>query len=94
MIQNFKNKLTHNIWLRKRTKLDVNLQNQALKRLRILDAATCAGDLRFPPSNMLHALGGDRKDQYTIKVNKQYRICFKWNVNNNCAFDVEFVDYH
>ncbi len=94
MIQNFKNKLTRNIWDRKRTKLDVSLQNQALKRLRILDAAICIGDLRFPPSNMFHALSGDRKDQYAIKVNKQYRICFKWNVDNNNAFDVEFVDYH
>lgn len=94
MIQSFKNKSTHNIWLRKRTKLDSSLQNQALKRLRILDAATYIKDLRFPPSNMFHALTGDRKGQYSIKVNQQYRICFKWNEENNSAFDVEFVDYH
>lgn len=94
MIQSFKNKLTENIWDRKRTKLSTDVQNQALKRLRILDAALTLVDLRFPPSNMLHGLSGNRKEQYAIKVNRQYRICFKWNIDAGCAYDVEFTDYH
>jgi proteic killer suppression protein len=94
MIQSFKNKLTKNIWDRKRTKLSVDVQNQALKRLRILNAAVSLSDLRFPPSNKFHALSGDRKDQYAIRVNQQYRICFKWNSETACPYDVEFIDYH
>ena len=49
-------------------------------------------DLRIPPGNRLEALKGDRKGQYSIRINEKYRICFKWNNSN--AIDVEIVDYH
>jgi proteic killer suppression protein len=94
MIKKFKNKHTKNIWDQKRTKVSTDVQNQALKRLRILDAAVCLQDLRFPPSNKLHSLEGSRKGQYSIRVNQKYRICFKWDNETNSASDVEFVDYH
>jgi proteic killer suppression protein len=61
-------------------------------RLRQLDAATAAGDLRFPPSNQLEALSGKRSGRYSIRINDQYRICFRWA--DDGAHDVEITDYH
>jgi len=58
----------------------------------MIDSAIDIEDLKIPPSNHLEKLSGDRKGQYSIRVNKQFRICFKWK--NNLAFDVELVDYH
>jgi len=58
----------------------------------MLNAATNVTDLRVPPGNRLDALKGDRKDQHSIRVNDQYRVCFRWR--NGDAFDVEIVDYH
>ncbi|MCF6176905.1 MAG: type II toxin-antitoxin system RelE/ParE family toxin [Victivallaceae bacterium] len=92
MIQTFKNKLTNNIWQGKRIKLDANIQHQALKKLRYLHVAIRLDDLRLPPSNRLEALHGNRQGQYSIRVNKQYRICFTWDEAG--ASDVEFTDYH
>lgn len=61
-------------------------------RLTQLDAATHIDDLRLPPSNHLEALKGDRKGQWNIRVNTQWRICFRFDEGD--AFDVEIVDYH
>ncbi len=61
-------------------------------RLTQLDAATRIDDLRLPPSNHLEALKGDRKGQWSIRVNTQWRICFRFDEGD--AFDVEIVDYH
>lgn len=61
-------------------------------RLRQLDAATGIGDLRFPPSNRLEALAGDRAGRYSIRINGQWRICFKFERGH--AYEVEIVDYH
>ena len=69
-----------------------NIQERALSKLLVLNAATDLNDLRVPPSNHLEALKGDRKGQHSIRINGQWRICFIWK--NNEAHDVEIVDYH
>ena len=73
-------------------KLPGDIQRTALKRLRQLDAATVLDDLRIPPGNRLEALQGNRAGQYSIRINAQWRICFRWDAGN--AYDVEIVDYH
>jgi len=72
--------------------LPESIQQIALRKLRILDSAIDLADLVAPPSNRLEKLKGARKEQYSIRINDQWRICFKWEVNN--AYDVEIVDYH
>jgi len=67
-------------------------ERQARRRLLYLNQAVSLEDLRIPPSNHLEALKGDRKGQYSIRVNKQWRICFVWRSGH--AFDVEITDYH
>lgn len=62
------------------------------RKLIMLDSAALLADLRLPPANRLEALKGDRSGQYSIRVNDQYRICFRWTGDG--AADVEFVDYH
>ena len=69
-----------------------NIQRIARKKLIILDAATELNDLRVPPGNQLEALKGDRKGQHSIRINDQWRICFKWRAGD--VFDVEITDYH
>ncbi len=69
-------------------------RRQAAKRLRILDAATSLGDLVALNSNRLEALKGNRKGQYSIRVNDQWRICFEWSQDEPGAANVEIVDYH
>jgi proteic killer suppression protein len=65
---------------------------QAEKRLRLLDAADSLQALRGLPSNHLEALSGDRKGQYSIRINRQWRVCFEWHEDG--AHNVEIVDYH
>jgi len=67
---------------------------QAEKRLRILEAATALSDLAALNSNWLEALKGDRKGQYSIRINQQWRICFKWPKDAPGPLNVEIVDYH
>ena len=69
-------------------------RRQAEKRLRILDAATCLGDLAALNSNRLEALKGDRKGQHSIRINDQWRICFQWPKDESGPSNVEIVDYH
>jgi len=64
----------------------------ALRKLDMIDAAEDLNDLLSPPGNRLEALKGDRKGQYSIRINDQFRICFRWT--KNAAEDVEIVDYH
>jgi toxin HigB-1 len=66
--------------------------DRALRKLRQLDAARTTADLRNPPSNRLESLKGDRAGQMSIRINEQWRICFRWAGNN--ALEVEIVDYH
>jgi toxin HigB-1 len=68
------------------------VQRASLRKLLILDAATSLEDLRTPPGNRLEKLSGDRSGQYSIRVNDQYRVCFRWDEGD--VFDVEIVDYH
>ena len=64
----------------------------ALRKLDMIDAATKVEDLRSPPGNRLEALKGDRKGQWSIRINRQWRICFRWTTDGPAS--VEIVDYH
>ncbi|AFZ45748.1 plasmid maintenance system killer [Halothece sp. PCC 7418] len=93
MIRNFKDKETEKIFERTRSrKLPSEIQQVALRKLRMLNRAETLQDLRVPTANRLERLTGDREGQYSIRVNNQWRICFKWEEGN--AIDVEIVDYH
>ena len=69
-----------------------DLQRVGLRKLRMLDAAVGLDDLRVPPGNRLERLKGDRGGQHSIRINGQWRICFRWQQGD--AYDVEIVDYH
>lgn len=71
-----------------------SFRRQAEKRLRILDAAVSLRDLAQLPSNRLEALSGNRKGQYSIRINQQWRICFEWPSQSDGPGNVEIVDYH
>lgn len=73
-------------------KLPADIQEAARQKLLLLDAAVSLNDLRIPPGNRLEELKDDRKGQYSIRINRQWRICFVWN--NGDALHVEIVDYH
>ena len=68
------------------------IETVALRKLDILDAATSLNDLRSPPGNRLEALKGDRKGQHSIRINRQWRLCFRWTPDG--PEHVEIVDYH
>jgi proteic killer suppression protein len=93
MIVSFRDPETERVWsgLRSR-RLRSDIQNVSLRKLRLLNAARRAEDLRVPPGNRLEALKGDRAGQWSIRINDQWRICFRWKESN--AHDVEIVDYH
>ena len=93
MIRSFACKETEKIWHGVRSRIfPVDMQDRALRKLRMLDAAQNVNDLRVPPSNHLESLKGNRKGQMSIRVNDQWRICFI--LRDNEADDVEIVDYH
>jgi proteic killer suppression protein len=93
MILSFGSKDTENVWngIRVR-KPSVELQQIARRKLRMLNNSTNLLDLKIPPSNRLEKLSGKFKDYYSIRINDQWRIIFKWNRTN--ATDVEIIDYH
>ena len=93
MIKSFKCKETDKIFNRSFSrKLPHDIQRTALRKLRMLNRATKLNDLKVPPSNHLEALHGTRKGQHSIRINDQWRICFKWS--NSEARNVEITDYH
>ncbi|MBN1227367.1 MAG: type II toxin-antitoxin system RelE/ParE family toxin [Deltaproteobacteria bacterium] len=93
MIKSFQDKETEKILNRYLSrKLPQNIQNIARKKLIILDSVTELDDLRVPPGNKLEALKGDRKGQHSIRINDQWRICFKWKDGD--SYNVEITDYH
>ena len=93
VIRSFKDPDAERIFKRERSrKLSQNIQRTALKKLLVLDAADALADLRIPPGNRLEKLSGDRKGQHSIRINDQWRICFRWR--NGDALDVEIADYH
>ncbi|OGT32908.1 MAG: plasmid maintenance system killer protein [Gammaproteobacteria bacterium RIFCSPHIGHO2_02_FULL_39_13] len=93
MIKGFKNTDTEFLFNGKPVLKWQAIRRQAERRLQILDSATCINDLRNLPSNGFEVLKGDRKGQYSIRINIQWRICFKLNANDE-PYDVEIVDYH
>lgn len=93
MIKSFKGKQAQAIWNGKAGKgFPADVVRAAQRKLAILDAATDLNDLRCPPGNRLEALSGDRQGQHSIRINGQWRVCFRWM--DNTAEDVEIVDYH
>lgn len=93
MIKAFKCKETEKIYKGKYSKkFPTEIQKRALDKLFNINAALDIADLINPPSNRLHSLEGDRRGQYSISINMQWRICFTWEDNN--AFDIEIIDYH
>jgi proteic killer suppression protein len=93
MIVGFRCPETQQIWRGEFSrKLPQNIQQAALRKLRMLNNAKVLADLAVPPNNHLEALKGDRSRQYSIRINKQWRICFKWTEGG--PEDVEIVDYH
>ena len=91
MIKNFKCKHTKALYQGENPKPFRAFKAQAERKLQMLDAAVTLDFLRSPPGNQLEALTGKRQDQYSIRINKQWRICFVWD-NEPC--NVEIVDYH
>jgi toxin HigB-1 len=93
VIRSFKCKETERIWQGRVSRaFPREIQDRALRKLRQLDAARTTADLRNPPSNRLESLKGDCAGQMSIRINEQWRICFRWA--NNDALEVEIVDYH
>jgi proteic killer suppression protein len=93
VIKSFASKETEKIFKRQRSrKLPQDIQQIALRKLRMLNRAVTLNDLRVPPANRLEKLSGDREGQHSIRINQQWRICFEWKRGN--AYDVEIVDYH
>ena len=92
MIQDFKDKETAEHFQGNRVPEFQGFSDQATKRLTILDNADTLQELRGLPSNRLQALYGDRDGQYSIRINRQWRICFCWG--DAGPYDVEIVDYH
>ncbi|MBA2762529.1 MAG: type II toxin-antitoxin system RelE/ParE family toxin [Segetibacter sp.] len=93
MITSFGSKETESIWLGNRSKkLPNEIQQIGRRKLRMLNNAQSLIDLKVPPSNMLEKLSGDLKGFYSIRINDQWRIIFKWNAVN--ASEVEIIDYH
>ena len=93
MLRSFRDKETEAVWHRQRSRrLDGSLQRAAWRKLAILDAAETLADLMVPPGNRLEKLTGDRGGQYSIRINQQRRICFRWS--DAGPDDVEIVDYH
>ncbi len=93
MIRSFRDAETEKVFRRDPSRrLPPDLQRRAHRKLLVLDAADVLEELRIPPGNRLERLSGDRVGQYSIRINDQWRICFRWNRGD--AFDVEITDYH
>jgi len=93
VIKSFRSEETRLIYERRRSrKLPSDIQQVALRKLRMSNNASSLNDLRIPPANRLERLSGDRAGQYSIRINDQWRICFRWDDGN--AYEVEITDYH
>lgn len=93
MIKSFGCKETEKMFKRQFSKkLPIEIQKVAFRKLRMLNRAAILNDLKIPPGNSLESLHGDRNGQYSIRINTQWRICFRWEEKD--AHDVEIVDYH
>jgi proteic killer suppression protein len=94
MIRSYRSKDTERFAAGEKVRKWEPFRRLAEKRLRILDAATSLGDLAALNSNRLEALRGDRKGQHSIRINDQWRICFRWPNDEPGPSNVEIVDYH
>ena len=93
MIKSFKSAETEKIFARQRSRrLPPDIQQTALRKLRMLNNAVSLNDLRVPPANRLEKLSRERAGQYSIRINDQWRICFEWRDGD--AHNVEITDYH
>jgi proteic killer suppression protein len=93
MILSYGSKDTQKIWVGERAKkIPSEIQQIGRRKLRMLNNSQSLIDLQIPPSNKLEKLKGDLKDFYSIRINDQWRIIFKWSSGN--AFEVEIIDYH
>jgi toxin HigB-1 len=92
VIRSFKTEDTERLFNDERVRQWQAIENMARRKLNMVHAAARLEDLRVPPGNRLKKLGGDRKDQHSIRINDQYRVCFEWREGD--AYDVEIVDYH
>jgi proteic killer suppression protein len=93
MIRGFRDRETERVFRRERTRaLAPDVQRMAQRKLTVLDAAESLEDLRVPPGNRLEKLSGDRAGQHGIRINDQWRICFRWRDGD--AAEVEIVEYH
>lgn len=93
VLRSFRDKDTAAVWARQRSRtLSKEVHRAALRKLAILDAAESLTDLRVPPGNRLEKLKGERTGQYSIRINNQWRICFRWTEAG--PEDVEITDYH
>lgn len=93
MIKSFKDDEVEKVFhLERSKKLPSEIQQIALRKFRMLDAAISLNTLRIPPANRLEKLKGERQGQYSIRINERWRICFEWHQGN--AYLVEIVDYH
>ncbi len=93
VIKTFKNDDTEKIYQRQRSrKFPADIQQVTLRKLRMLNNSVSINDLRVPPANRLEKLSGNRVGQWSIRINDQWRICFRWEGSD--AYDVEVTDYH
>lgn len=92
MIKNFLCRETEKLFYRQQSNRFKNIERTGVRKLWMIDAAMNINDLRIPPANHLEKLSGKRKGQHSIRINEQWRICFKWKKGD--AYDVEITDYH
>jgi len=93
MIKSFRDKDNEKVYSRERsTRFPGDIQQIALRKLRMINNARDLRDLRVPPANRLEKLSGNRQGQHSIRINDQWRVCFIWKDNN--AYNVEITDYH
>jgi len=93
VIKNFKDDETQKIYQRQRSrKLPSDIQQIALRKLRMINNSVTINDLRVPPANRLEKLSGNRAGQWSIRINDQWRVCLRWEGSD--ALDVEITDYH
>ena len=92
MIKSFKDADTETLFRLGRVRRFVNIERVALRKLKQLDLARRIEDMRAPPANRLEKLSGDRAGQWSVRINDQFRVCFRWTAGG--AEDVEIVDYH
>lgn len=93
MIKTFAGRRTHEFYLNGKSKhFPSNISRRVIRKLEYIDLAVVIDDLKVPPSNRLHELKRDRKGQYSISINDQWRICFRFKDGD--AYDVEITDYH